>query len=78
MFNKTLKYYRLKKQMTKKELASLIGVTPMAITYYENGKRKPDMNTIQALAKALDIRVSDFLRYRNENLHFEHGKFRNM
>ena len=34
------------------------------------------MNTIQALAKALDIRVSDFLRYRNENLHFVHGKFR--
>ena len=59
MFNKNLKYYRLKKQMTKKELASLIGVTPMAITYYENGKRKPDMNTIQALAKALDIRVKE-------------------
>ena len=30
MFNKNLKYYRLKKNMSKKELASLIGVTPMA------------------------------------------------
>ena len=44
MFNKNLKYYRLKKNMSKKELASLIGVTPMAITYYESGERKPNMD----------------------------------
>lgn len=37
MFSKNLKYYRLKKNMSKKELASLVQVTPMAISYYENG-----------------------------------------
>lgn len=76
MFDKNLKYYRLKKNMTKKELASLAGVTPMAITYYENGERKPGMDTIKALAKALDVRVADFLSNRNENLVFAHGEFR--
>ena len=36
----------------EKELASLIGVTPMAVTYYENGERRPDMVTIKAMAKS--------------------------
>ena len=34
MFNKNLKYYRLKQNMSKKELASLVNVNPMAITHY--------------------------------------------
>lgn len=76
MFNKNLKYYRLKKNMSKKELASAVGVTPMAISYYENGERRPGMDVIKALASALDVKVSDFLRNRNENLAFAHGEFR--
>ncbi|MDO5134744.1 MAG: XRE family transcriptional regulator [Eubacteriales bacterium] len=76
MFHKNLKYYRLKKQISKKELASRIGVTPMAVTHYENGERTPDMKTIKAMAKALDVRITDFLSSRSENLAFVHGKFR--
>lgn len=76
MLNKNLKYYRLKKKMSKKELASLIGVTPMAVTHYENGERKPDMKTIKAMAKALGVKTVDFLTNRNENLAFVHGEFR--
>lgn len=76
MLSKNLKYYRLKKNMSKKELASLVGVTPMAISYYENGERRPGMDVIKALAGALDVKVSDFLRNQNENLVFAHGEFR--
>ena len=76
MFNKNLTYYRLKKNLSKKELASLVSISPMAITHYENGERKPDMNIIKALAKALDVRVADFLNNRSENLVFVHGEFR--
>lgn len=76
MFNKNLKYYRLKKNMSKKELASLIGVTPMAVTYYESGERRPNMMTIKAMAKALGVKTADFLSNRNENLVFAHGEFR--
>ncbi|MCD7921600.1 MAG: helix-turn-helix transcriptional regulator [Clostridiales bacterium] len=75
MFHKNLKFYRLKKNMTKKELASLVGVSPMSITYYEEGERKPGMDVIKSLAKALDVRVSDFLVNRDENLVFTHGEF---
>ena len=76
MFHKNLKYYRLKQNMSKKELASLVNVTPMAITYYESGERRPNMDMIKALASALGVRVSDFLSKRNEKLVFLHGEFR--
>lgn len=76
MFNKNLKYYRLKKHMTKKDLASKCGLSPINITYYEDGTRKPSMENLKLLAKALDVRVSDFLAVRNENLVFTHGEFR--
>ncbi len=75
MFYKNLKYYRLKQNMSKKELAFLVNVTPMTITYYESGKRRPNMDMIKALASALGVRVTDFLSKRNEELIFAHGEF---
>lgn len=76
MFSKNLKYYRLKSNLTKAALASMVGVSSMAITNYENGDRRPDMPTIKALAKALGVNVSDFLAIRNSNLVFVHEEFR--
>ena len=76
MFSKNLKYYRLKNNLTKAALASKVGVTPMAITNYENGDRRPDMPTIKALAKALGVNIADFLAVRNLNLIFSHDEFR--
>lgn len=76
MFSKNLKYYRLKNNMTQKELASLMHVTPMTISYYESGERRPSMDTIKELAQVLGVKVTDFLGNRNENLVFVHGEFR--
>lgn len=76
MFEKNLKYYRLQKNMTKKDLADALGLTPMAITHYESGKRKPDIDQINKLAEVLGIHVVDFLAARNTNLKFEHCEFR--
>lgn len=76
MFNKNLKFYRLRNSMTKKALAERINVTPMAITNYENGIRKPDMEILKKLAGVLGVRVSDFLAVRNDKLEFHHRDFR--
>lgn len=76
MFHKNLTYYRLKEHLTKKELAERAGVTPMAITHYENGDRKPEMATIKRLADVLNVRVSDFLQPRKTELVFDHREFR--
>lgn len=76
MLGKNLKYYRLKNNMTRKALAEAIGVTPMAITHYENDERQPNMDTVKKLAKALHIRVTDFLENNGGDLEFSHGKFK--
>ena len=76
MFNKNLKYYRLQKNMSKKDLADKCGVSAMTITHYENGARKPDIEMIKKLANALDVFVADFLAERNASLSFVHGEFR--
>ncbi len=76
MFSKNLKYYRLKNSMSMKELAEQLHVSPMAISNYENGKRKPNMVILKQMAAVLGVRVSDFLSVRNENLVFCHGEFR--
>jgi Zn-dependent peptidase ImmA (M78 family)/DNA-binding XRE family transcriptional regulator len=76
MFSKNLKYYRLKNAMSKKGLAEQLHISPMAISNYENGKRKPSMELLKQMAKVLGVRVSDFLAIRNEKLVFCHGDFR--
>ena len=76
MFSKNLKYYRLKNAMSKKKLAEQINVSPMAISNYESGKRKPDMDLLKKMAEVLGVRVSDFLAVRNDKLVFNHGGFR--
>ena len=76
MFDKNLKFFRLKKKMTKKELSEKCGISQMAITHYENGSRKPDIEIIEKLARALDVYVADFLSSYSQDLVFEHGDFR--
>ena len=76
MLGKNLKYFRLKNNMTKKALADVVGISSMAITNYENDSRKPDMDTIKKLAKALNVKVTDFLSNTGRELSFTHGKFR--
>lgn len=76
MFSKNLKYYRLMKKLSKKELAEQIGISAMAITHYENNQRTPDMSTIQKLATALGVKISDFLSSRKTSCVIIHNEFR--
>lgn len=76
MFGKNLVFYRQRQNLTKKALAAAAGVTPQAISNYENGKRMPEMEVIKRLADILQVKVIDFLAIRNENLVFQHAEFR--
>lgn len=76
MFSKNLKYYRLRNNLSMKELANRIGVTSMAISNYEKGIRTPDMQILRNLADALQVNVMDFMSVRNKDLKFVHGEFR--
>ena len=76
MFSKNLRYYRLREGISKKELAHRAGLSPQAISNYENDKRRPDIAIIRKIAQALNRSVVDFLYERNQGLLFQHGSFR--
>lgn len=75
MFSKNLRYYRLKNNLTKEELGDMVNVSSLDISDYESDSKRPSMNIIKKLAKALNIKVTDFLKNRNDNLVFVHGEF---
>lgn len=50
-----LKTLRIKKNITQAELANLIGVSQNAIFNWENGKREPNTENIEKLAKILCV-----------------------
>lgn len=76
MLGKNLKYYRLRSKLTKKELANRVGVSAMAITYYENDARKPDVEVLRKLAAELGVKLADFLAVRSGNHQYAHCEFR--
>lgn len=73
-FNKNLKYYRLKKLMSKKDLAKKTGLRVSTISEYENGTKIPSMENLRRLSEVLEVNVSDFLIARRTDLTFEHGR----
>ncbi len=51
----TLKELRKKANLTQIELSKKIGVSGVAVNYYENGKRKLPIDKVSALAQALNV-----------------------
>lgn len=76
MLEKNLKYYRLRSGLSKRELASRIGVSAMAISHYENGERKPEIDILRRLAGELGVKLADFLAVRSGNHQYAHCEFR--
>jgi transcriptional regulator with XRE-family HTH domain len=49
------------KGITLKELAESIGYTPQYISAIINGRYAPPMETVEAISKALDVPISEFV-----------------
>ena len=75
MFGGNLRYFRLKENLTKKELAAKAGVSAALITYYESGERQPTIQSVKSLATALSISPAQLLENRPPIV-FSHGAFR--
>lgn len=71
MYGKNITYYRLKKGMTKKQLAEAAKVSTKTVSEYEAERRRPTMKTLRALSYALGIRTSDLLATQTNNLHIK-------
>lgn len=76
MVGQNIRYWRLRRDMTRAGLSRKSGLPARLITAYENCDENPDMQKLTVLANALDVRVLDFLAERNDSVSFSHGEFR--
>ncbi len=51
---KKIRFYRLKKQLTVRELAEMAQITSSMLSQIEHGQANPSLNTIRLLSTALD------------------------
>ena len=51
----TIRYLRIKRGMTQKELSERLGVTESYVSQYERNKRIPKRETLQRICDALEI-----------------------
>lgn len=56
-----IRKYRKDKNLSRKELANEIGCSVYAIEKYEQGQRTPNINTLMAIGKALDVTYTDLI-----------------
>ena len=55
---------RMKRGLSQRELAELLGVTDKAVSKWENGKAKPTTDTLRKLAAVFGSEVEELLRLR--------------
>lgn len=60
-FGQRLKNLRLSKMKTQQDLASSIGVSVVAVRNWEHGSKKPSMDALISLGKALDTSIDTLL-----------------
>ena len=54
-----LKLARMKKGLSQKEFASIIGVHPALVSQYEHKHRRPSIETAKKIASVLEIHWAD-------------------
>lgn len=52
-------YWRIKRNLSQRELADKIGVSQQAVAKWENGSSKPTLDNVQNIADALDVALTD-------------------
>jgi transcriptional regulator with XRE-family HTH domain len=58
-FGQYIKRLRSERKLGVRELASKAGISHTVLSRLENGKRKPQLNTLKALAPALGVPLAD-------------------
>ena len=52
-------YWRIKRNLSQRELADKIGVSQAAVAKWETGGSKPTLDNVQNIADALDVALTD-------------------
>lgn len=72
MFSDALRELRKQKKLNQSALAEIVGMSQATIAAWENGTRKPDVETISFLADYFGVTV-DYLMGRDEHVQEEQG-----
>lgn len=68
LLGKSIRKIRMRRNMTQRELANAIdGISESALRSYELGERCPKQNTLERIAKALDVAPACFDAYGIEH-----------
>lgn len=68
LLGKSIRKIRMRRNMTQRELANAIdGISEPALRSYELGERCPKQNTLERIAKALDVALACFDTYGIEH-----------
>ena len=61
-----IREFRQNLGISQKQLANCIGVTDAAISQYEKGKRKPDLEILKSLTKVFNCTLDDLTENKKE------------
>jgi len=64
-FSENLKYFRSMEKISQIKLSKLTGINPKTIGAYEEGRAKPNPETLIKLADFFGIRVDELIRNRS-------------
>lgn len=62
-----IRYKRLKKGLTLKELAKIVCTTDVTISRWERGIVRPNIDNVILLAKALNFSIDELAGLKNDN-----------
>ena len=65
VFGKNLKYYRIEKNLTQKQVADRIGLAISAVSSYESGTRYPSYDVLVKLARIFHVSTDYLLGITN-------------
>ena len=61
IFGKRLKELRLEKGLSQQKLGELLGFCNQTISFWENGSREPDLDTLVEIAHFFDVSIEELL-----------------
>ncbi len=59
-----IRYERVKRKMSQEELAEFANMNFRSISYIECGKHDVKFLTLEKIAKALDVEISDLIQFK--------------
>ena len=62
IFGKKLKELRIEKNLSQQKLGEKLGFCNQTISFWENGNREPDLDTLVKISTFFDVALEDLLK----------------